>query len=218
VGVAFDGEGTNLDGTREQVDVELVPPADGAGGDGGDGAGGDGSGVGPGSSTIGGWLPVGLWPTLGATLALLVVGVLGVIAVRRRSSADGETEVDEAASDSSTGPSGDADATAEADGPTPTEAAVERLDADDPDGAVELAYLGVRGTLAARLALDGARTGTHWEFLEACRRAGLDDEGLDALEALTETYEQAAFAPTAVDSERARAAIERGRSLPVDGE
>jgi hypothetical protein len=216
---AFDGAGTNLEGSRATARVQLVPPANETGSEGQNQAGGgvDPDG-GPGSSTVDGWLPFGLWPALGVVLAVVVVGVVGVVVVRRRRSTDeSDTVADEAATAASADPgiaTGTADPGESA--PAPIEAATDRLAAGDPDGAVELAYLGLRGELEATLAIDGART--HWEFLEACGRTGLDEERLATLETLTETYEQAAFAPTAVDAERAREAISHAGSVTVDGE
>jgi hypothetical protein len=65
------------------------------------------------------------------------------------------------------------------------------------DTAVKLAYTAVKRATTERLDL---RDGTHWEFFVACREAGLDDDRIDTLRRLTETYEQAAFAPQTVSA------------------
>jgi hypothetical protein len=213
VAVAFDGRGTNLDDSREQALVTLVPGSDGSGSDGQEGTGPDG---GPGSTTVGGWLPIGLWPALGAVLAVVILGVVGAVVVRRRRGSTEAVASESEPDDGSGSTAVAADATDDESEPATTETARERLEAGAPDAAVELAYLGVRETVGTELRVQGART--HWEFLEACRAAGLEDERLAALETLTETYEQAAFAPTAVDAERAREAISHAGSMTVDGE
>lgn len=104
---------------------------------------------------------------------------------------------------------------------TQTQSAVTRNDAATDDGdvlaaarsfldtdataAVERAYRGVRWHLQARGI--GTSAATHWEFYRACRAADIDD--VDALEELTETYEQAAFGHRTVSSGDAESAIEQ---------
>lgn len=68
----------------------------------------------------------------------------------------------------------------------------------------------VAGTLPAR-----TLTGTHWEFFVACREAGLDDDRIDTLRRLTETYERAAFSPRTVSETSANWVVEAAAA--VDG-
>jgi hypothetical protein len=79
------------------------------------------------------------------------------------------------------------------------------LDDGRQDEAVKLAYTALKGTTTERLDLPD---GTHWEFFLACREAGLDDDHVDTLRRLTETYEQAAFAPRTVSAADANWAVD----------
>ena len=79
------------------------------------------------------------------------------------------------------------------------------LEDGDHDTAVKLAYTSLKRTTTERLELPD---GTHWEFVVACRTVGLGEERLDVLARLTETYEQAAFAPRSVSVEDANWVVE----------
>ncbi|WP_121820746.1 Ig-like domain-containing protein [Halostella salina] len=80
------------------------------------------------------------------------------------------------------------------------------LENGQPDRAVELAYSDVRRRISDALDVPSVRT--HWEFYQACRDAGLDTEGVKALERLTEAYEQAAYAPEELSIAEADEALE----------
>lgn len=145
-------------------------------------------------------------------LGLLLVVLLGTVGARVRSRGDrGVTDpVDR--------PDGSAD-TVPTDEPAadhgavaPMEPARARLDAD-ADDAVMLAYATVRDRLAAAGRTSRGRAETHWEFLAACRQDGLEDDAIEGLTALTETYEAAAYAPTAVTRADAEAAISAAERL-----
>jgi hypothetical protein len=153
------------------------------------------------------WLPIGLRPAIAAGAAV-VVGLVAIGLWRRRRTDEGETTVaaddhDGAADGETATDTGETNASGDL---APGEAARDRLEAGDPDAAVELAYLDLRSQLLEKLAIDGART--HWEFLEGCRSDGLDEDRLAALETVTETYEDAAFAPDPVEPDRASRAID----------
>jgi hypothetical protein len=231
VRAVFDGAGTNLNGSEDEVLVTL-PPGGGSGANdpGSEGGGGESTTetVSPGDSddsivstvrewlrgdsddsivsTVREWLPGWLWLLLGVGGIVLLVGLGGVVALRRRRAGVPDEET-----------GGSEEVTVERDAreelsviateKSVYEEAVGRLEAGDPDGAVEYAYRATRATLLAHLSIDG--TQTHWEFLTACRSDSLDEDQLAALENLTEAYEQAAFAPTPIDRDRARTIVER---------
>lgn len=75
---------------------------------------------------------------------------------------------------------------------------------------IQLAYAAVRD------ALGDSRAATHWEFLEEHRRV-LDDDAASRLEALTTTYELAAYSMTAPTGEQAVDALETAKYL-LDGD
>lgn len=88
-------------------------------------------------------------------------------------------------------------------------AAAQAALAEDADVAVERGYTRIRQQLQARGL--GSSAATHWEFYRACVAAGLT--GTDALEQLTQLYEQAAFGPAGVDRAAAEAALEAATQL-----
>lgn len=110
---------------------------------------------------------------------------------------------------------GDAEpSTRSADRRDPLAEAHERLTDGHPDRAVTTAYALIRGRMSEELELFDPRT--HWEFFAACSEDGIDDDRLDALQQLTEAYEQAAFAPQSVSSEGAEAALRTARALVAE--
>lgn len=94
--------------------------------------------------------------------------------------------------------------TASAEPPTPLERAHQQLAAGATDTAVQTAYAVARAYLST--GGEPEPGATHWEFYTATRDR-LVAEQRDALQRLTEAYEAAAFAPTAVEAEGARAAL-----------
>ena len=142
--------------------------------------------------------PVAAVPVL--ALVLLVGG--GVLYARRRTSTP-ETAVEE------TEPGVTVEETA-------IEPALERasalLEAGQTAAAVQVGYAAVRAQVGERE--EGL---THWEFYQTYREA-LDEESARLLRAVTEGYEQAAFAPEEVTDGRAAAAIDAVRALAGEAE
>lgn len=95
--------------------------------------------------------------------------------------------------------------------------ASEQLAAGRPAAAVRAGYVGARRGVEARL---GTRIpGTHWEFYRECRDGALDEAEIEALQAVTEGYERAAFAPESIESDTAADYLDRMRRLAGrDGE
>jgi hypothetical protein len=89
------------------------------------------------------------------------------------------------------------------------------LDDGDPDTAVKLAFTALKQRTTERL---GLPDGTHWEFFVACREAGLDDDRIDTLRRLAETYERAAFAPRTVSDADASWVVDAASAFdrPID--
>jgi len=152
-----------------------------------------------------------------SVLGLVVLGLAGLIYYLRRRGSDEAAEAsdddltpafvltdDDAGDESAAAAADDADpAGAE---PTRDEAldvARARLGNGDPAQAVEIGY----GVVRRELGNGTEDTQTHWEFYRDCE-SELPDEQVDALERLTEAYEQAAFAPRGPSRRTARAALE----------
>ena len=224
VAAAFSGSGTNLESSRVRTTIRMsLSPA-----------GGDGqveSALGAiqnrGRSVLqsigaGGLLANLAWWhwTLGiaALIALLGAGfvlrerlaeaVSGLISEGRVSSehADAEGDVEPARTDE--------DGTEEATQPdevSPLDLARTHLDSGDANEAMLTAYAAVRDELRESARDD--RGLTHWEFLTACQENGLAEESLDALQQVTEAYEQAAFAPETIDRDSASAALDAAEEL-----
>ncbi|WP_267161550.1 hypothetical protein [Halovenus salina] len=96
--------------------------------------------------------------------------------------------------------------------------ATTHLESGDANSAVQASYSAVRRQFEATI--DAGRALTHWEFYQAYRNAsdGADEESAsetteDALRALTEAYEQAAYSPDGVQIEEATRTVERARQL-----
>lgn len=98
----------------------------------------------------------------------------------------------------------DATGTTSAAPSTPLERAHQQLATGTTDTAVQTAYAVARAHLST--GGEPEQGATHWEFYTAAHDR-LVAEQRDALQRLTEAYEAAAFAPTAVEAEGARAAL-----------
>ncbi len=94
---------------------------------------------------------------------------------------------------------------------SPIEIARSRFDSGDVDEAIELIYREVRSEFASDEKAE--RHLTHWEFFQHCRANGFEDETIDTLERLTETYEHAAFSPTGVPEGEALQTMELAESV-----
>jgi len=144
-------------------------------------------------------LPGG-WPWLVAALALLVGGV-GIYAVRGRGSPSGDGAGDAAEPGTADGSRNESSGAEPDAGAALAEEAAARREAGEFDAAVRAAYA------AARAAIDAdPGTATHWEFYRA---AGLSGRADEALRDLTAAYERAAFAPDGAGEEAADDALAR---------
>jgi len=204
---AFDGQGTNLDASRATATVEVTAP-NAPGGTGDEGPGGetaDGVRVPlPGGDEL--RIPKSVLALVG--VAVLVV-LFGGVVFRRRWRREEELQEPSEPSPAATGSTvGSAPSGAES---TPLDDAERHLEASAPDDAVAAAYAAIRQEVATALAVTGAST--HWEFLQTAREAGLDGERSVALEALTERFERAAFAPGAVSVDEAEQVVNAARTL-----
>lgn len=89
------------------------------------------------------------------------------------------------------------------------------IDNDRRDRAVKLAYMDLKQSATDSLELP---EGTHWEFFVACQETGhLDDKHVETLRRLTETYEQAAFAPRQVSVDDANWVLDAVLSFDIHG-
>lgn len=86
---------------------------------------------------------------------------------------------------------------------SPLERAYHHLEREETDSAVETAYAVTRGNIATET---GATNPTHWEFYDTAS-SQLPTDRVNLLHWLTEVYESAVFAPTAVGVDAARASI-----------
>ena len=77
-----------------------------------------------------------------------------------------------------------------------------------PNRAATLAYGHARGALS-----NGEDADTHWEFYRTSTANGLDDETVQALKTVTESYELAAFTPDGTDPDGATEAIEAAERI-----
>lgn len=197
----FAAEGTNLGSSHATLIVPL-PPAEGGPGDGA-----------PAGNAL--TRPVGQLPgdpprwMVAAVIALIALLGLGIVGWRWRSGGGGDTSPaaeTSARPDSTTQPP-------EPDRPAdPLAHARDRL-SSDPNGAVMVSYAAVRTDLARAVGAGSLDADTHWEFLGACREDGLDEAAVEALTRLTEVYERAAYAPDAVTTADADAALETAEGL-----
>ncbi|MFC6723338.1 hypothetical protein ACFQE1_02790 [Halobium palmae] len=219
----FGGDGTNLERARAQTEVTVTAPRTATGG---------GQAASPSTQ---GWLDrilgflqpdpsagsgleartwfMGLprWLQVGLPLAVVLLAGLGVRSYRHGSEAspslDSETNTEVMTSSS---PKSDV-------GPTdqsPLAAARTRLQRNDHDGAVQVAYERAREAIATELG--ETNNGTHWEFFIACQST-LSGSRHESIQRLTEWYEQAAYGPNDVSESTARDAIDVAASLLGDG-
>lgn len=203
VEVVYSGSGTNLEPARAAVVVTLPAPDEQPV----ESTDDDGSflsravgvlqrPVGPGSGSP------PLWQLVGGLVLIAAVGI-GVALWRRSTRSDSQrSTVDPAAETSDRQSSVSVD---------PLDIARAHV-ASNADEAVMLAYGIVREELEAG-GMSPVEAVTHWEFLEACRADGLDERSSEALTKLTEAYERAAYAPTALSSDDAQDAIEIAKRL-----
>jgi hypothetical protein len=173
------------------------------------GSGGGGAGIGGAGSGSLISVPEGIpIPLVAATVVVGLFVLVGGAAFRRRGRAAQEEE--EPADEDPTGSPTDLRSMKPPVRPTERSSSVltganAALEDGEHDTAVKLAYTSLKRTTTEQLDLPD---GTHWEFVVACRAVGLDEERLDLLTRLTETYEQAAFAPRSVSVEDANWVVE----------
>ncbi|QLH76858.1 DUF4129 domain-containing protein [Halosimplex rubrum] len=77
----------------------------------------------------------------------------------------------------------------------------------DPETAIRVGYAALRDRIERRNAVPGDGR-THWEFYRDCEAADVDEETLETLRAVTERYEQVAYAAEGVGTDAARSTIE----------
>ena len=208
VQVAFGGDGTNLQSTTASTQVQLPAVSEDSGSMDTDSLSGELSDSGVASVVRSAPLPLG-----GAILGLVVLGAAGGLwLVRRRRDDSGPTPT--AGSDTSEATQ-TPDQTPSA---KPTQSfistAVDRLQANANDDAVQYAYAAVRAGLDTETEQNGGQsdTQTHWEFYETAASTLSADER-SALQTLTEGFERATFTSGGVDSEDAERSVEIARSL-----
>jgi hypothetical protein len=205
VTVRFSGRGTNLNGSRTQLQLPARNDTADEESDRTAGAEDDPDAT---DEQRGESAPARL-VLAGLLGSAVVLGGIALVVLQRGAERDGDSAAS-ASDDDSGGKSG----------PNP-----DRTDSPDPVGLVkgviadgeydrasrEL-YALVRASLADRA--DVANGGTHWEFYDAVASAPeTDGDARKALRTVTETYEQAAFAPATVAEGRARAALAAGEQL-----
>jgi hypothetical protein len=139
-------------------------------------------------------------------LGTVLVG--GVVLWRRRYAGEEATTEQDEALDPEQSPGADPDSASEVSPSTLDPAAI------GTESAIRVAYATVRQRLEA--GIDVPSSGTHWEFVDACRRAGLDEDRLEELSRLVGLYERVLFAPGGIDSADADDAREAATSLIGD--
>lgn len=231
ISARFDATGTNLEPVNNSTIVRISKQLGGAG---------DGQHpmIDEVLDELASWTP-GQWLIAGGVL-LMVLGLLGLLGLSRlevpgvlgrpastlaaltvgrlREAADGSAESnaasDPAESDAGRGSGADDGGGDGPPGPesvqvSPLQRAREYLDREDTDRAVETAYA------VARDQIDVGGEGTpptHWEFYTRASDR-MDEEHGQLLQWLTRAYEMAAFAPTGVGDDAAKAAIEVAERL-----
>ncbi|HET7323904.1 MAG TPA: DUF4129 domain-containing protein [Halococcus sp.] len=189
---AYDGKRTNLESSRARKRLRLVVPSE------------------PPESIVERivrileTVPLVYWFIVG--IGLLLLSIYSAYRYNNRSNPDphGTETTEESAVDRRS----DSERTNR---PPLLEAASEQLFAGDAEGAIVAAYTGVRARLGNEL--DLASPYTHWEFFDTCRLRGLRGDRLDALERLTELYEQAAFSQHPPSKDVATTAIEDAQTV-----
>ena len=223
----FTGEGTNLEASRASTEITVSPPPDGTQGSIGGAVGTirdrgrelvqslDGTGLGAILAALTWWQ----WLLVGMVVLAVIAGTYvfrerlanaigGSAGGRQPTDDSGDTD----AKTAFTSPDGsEGEGAAQPADIRPLDASRRQLDAGEGDAAVVSAYASVRSGLQDTTG-DG-RALTHWEFLEICRENGLTDEDVLALEQVTEAYEEAAFAPDPIESERAAGALDAAERL-----
>ncbi|MFC7133608.1 MULTISPECIES: hypothetical protein [Salinibaculum] len=203
----YRGSGTNLQATQQQVLIEGITVANGTSGgqssEGGNGSAGNGGengaggGGGPGQPNSGG-ADLLVWAVGGG---LLVLGSLGFAVWTRRDQPEAtEIEGEEPAVEAETEVS---------ESQTNLESAQQLLDRGEYRAAVMSAYGMLRDSFET-----GNSAQTHREFFSEIREAGwVDESDASRLEAITESFEQVAFAPGTASAEEARSVINAAREL-----
>lgn len=198
--VRFDGAGTNLESSTAAQQVTRSQPSGATGGAIADGA--------TDTTALRPLVAVGL--LFGG--ALLVIGRrsiqrwarqfgswIGVVAEPVNGGGQAASGADDATATDTEPTESEEETTLET---TPFDRARAALGAGQPDDAVRIAYAAMRSRLQPS---DNTTAETHWEFY----RRWQDEAAVDRtqLRTVTEAYETAAFAPTAVSSEAATAAV-----------
>ena len=157
------------------------------------------------------WLSV-----LSGGVALAVVAAAWLVVSRVRQSRETDPPVPTETGDTSvTDP--DPSATSSAETTLTFEDRVEtHLDSGNYDAAAMVAYTAVHDVLTVENGI--AEGATHWELLQQSQEYGVPEEQIADLEAVVETFETAAFAPTSVDRSRAKGAVERAREIKLNGD
>jgi hypothetical protein len=227
VAAVYDEPGTNLGPSRANATVDLSggasTPDEGAVEGSVDGPptgpssllggvlallfGADGAGAG-GVARLAGDVPwVGVGLGLGGAVLLAVGGVLW----RRGDDEPGAVGAAAAGVDAGAGDDGDDEnGTTDEPAPEPLGTARAALDGGRTGAAVRSAYAVVRAALD-ETGVDAPSSATHWEFARACHEAGVADP--EALDALTATYERAAYGRIALSADEAEAALAAAETL-----
>jgi hypothetical protein len=144
---------------------------------------------------------------------VLAFAVLGLTIVARRRY---DQSSQEARSDSSNQVQRDSsDTTVDtSSGPSLLTLSDRALDSDRPDAAILFAYASVRTRIADELNI--SPNVTPWEFLSACRTAGMDEAPLERLNRLTSLYETAAFGPQSAEIQSAALAHDLAESVRIE--
>ncbi|WP_423998608.1 hypothetical protein ACOZ4I_08770 [Haloarcula salina] len=95
----------------------------------------------------------------------------------------------------------------------------DRIEAAMADGefetAITLAYETIHDELTENWGL--RENATHWELVEWCRERDFDADEVDAIEAVVEAFDRAAFSVAPTEREHAEIAVENARRVHLDG-
>ncbi|GAA0220553.1 hypothetical protein GCM10009000_039440 [Halobacterium noricense] len=197
VRATFDGTGSNLDGTNATATVSLPEDDDGSEA----ARTGDGASGGLLQAIVDGETPA----VIGAAVLAIAAAAAAFVVIRGRDG-DSEDSTEGSAAATPIVPETDTDSAA----PSLVERAGRHLE-ENPSAAVEIAFGALRTSVESRFDLDPSLT--HREFAAACRERGLFDGRVDDLDALTDSYERAAFGPRGVSRSTAADAVERAQAL-----